>query len=103
MKFLVETEEYGILTADVDARDRRAFEKTGYRDLGIAQRIAIKEVIALQPESYMAWLAWHALVRDGRKESWVEFEPKVISVVLNDVVETEDALADPTMRARLGG
>lgn len=103
MKVLVEIEGLSQpVLADVDARDRRAFERNGIKDLGIAQRLPIREVTAANPESYTTWLCWHSLVRIGyTAERFADFEKKVISIQPEESEEELDS--DPTGLATLGG
>lgn len=100
MKLRVEVEGVGEpLVAEIDARDRRAFEREGMKDLGAPPLAPLKDVTAARPESFTGWLAWHALKRTGQTDanSWAEFEPVLVGTVLDQPDDDEaDALGDPT-------
>lgn len=97
MKLLVEIEGNAeILVADIDARDRRAFELSGYKDIGAPLMTALKDVAASKPETYTGWLAWHALKRAKTTSlSWREFEAILISTTAEEI-EEDSPLGNPT-------
>lgn len=85
---------------EIDGRDRRAFERIGRKALGFPQAGSMKDAVAAAPESYMIWLAYHALaVRGQRKEfgDWNAFEARVVTAEAEDT--EEDILGDPTSPA----
>jgi len=84
---------------DIDARDRRAFERAGRVQLGKIALGSLKEVVASIPETYTLWLAWHALQRSGVALDWETFEDRVVEVESTDNGEME---ADPTIAAPSG-
>lgn len=85
-------EEYHV---EVDARDRRSFERLAVRDLGKIADGHLKDTINRVPEVYVAWLAWHALcvrtkVADLR---WVEFDARLVETETED---DEEEAPNPT-------
>lgn len=68
------------IIADIDARDRRAFEREGRKEFGIPANVNMQEAVQGIPESYVGWLVWHSLKRLGRKDidSWKDFESRLI-------------------------
>lgn len=99
MKLFVEIE--GLpepLLAEIDARDRRAFEREGAKDIGLPPLAALKDITASRPESFTGWLAWHALRRVGKTEtkSWAEFEPLLVGTIVEEA-EEEDDITNPTV------
>lgn len=95
-----------ILETEIDARDRRAFERVGTKETGVPIRSTIQETVRSAPETYMGWLAWHALMRvNGKQEigDWISFERRLISVDIPEIeLEEEHPFGDPTRAAKLG-
>ena len=94
---LVEPEEH--LVADFDARDRRAFERVGCKDIGLTGP-ALIDGNPRMPESQLAWIGWHALRRDNQIDMpWLMFEARCAQATA--VTDDDDAgLGDPTGPAR---
>ena len=94
MKFtihLADPEETVI--ADVDARDRRAFEMQSRREFGRAADNPLRDVANSMPETYTFWLAWHAAsTRGGLKLTWPEFDARAVHLETSG----EDDELDPT-------
>lgn len=70
-----------IVIVDIDARDRRAFEREGRKEFGIPTSANMQEAVQGIPESYVGWLVWHSLKRaNNRKDidSWKDFESRLI-------------------------
>ena len=88
------------IPVEIDARDRRAFERLARRDLGKVAEGALSDVIRAIPETYMAWCAWHAWTRDGARYSWPDAEKRIARVVVED--EAEET-ADPTQPGHTPG
>jgi len=98
---LIDPEEtYTVTAAGID---RRAFEREGRAAIGAPPTTPTAQLYRSMPESAIAWLAWHALIRTGQ---WVgdlaTFDARCDAVA----VETGDpeadaalALADPTRPA----
>lgn len=105
MRLLIEFEgNPAPVGVDIDARDRRAFEKSGFRDIGVSQRAPIRDIAAAQPETYTTWLAWHAMVRSGATvERYADFEARVVALREEDADDAADLLGDPTAPATSGG
>lgn len=90
---LVDPEESIIV--EFDARDRRAFERAGYKALGLSGALA--EAIQRVPDSYMAWLLWHALRRQELIDvSFDDFDARFV-----DYDKPQEVIADenPTSAA----
>lgn len=85
-------------TVDVDARDRRAFERDAGGQLKLPKGGSLRDVVNALPETYVAWLAWHALTVRGSTLSlgWPQFDERLVEVV-ND--GDGDAAPDPTLTA----
>lgn len=75
---LVDPEERHVV--EIDSRDRRAFEVVGRRDLGKELAgMPLTEVLRAVPETYAAWLAWHALTRTKTIDTpWPEFSERFL-------------------------
>lgn len=84
-------------TAGFDARDRRAFERDGRKALGLPAGTTLQDAVAGNPESYLVWIAWHALTRAGLTTlTYLELEARAVKVR----TEAGDAvLPDPTKPA----
>ena len=86
------TDPEETLITEFDARDRRAFERAGYRALGLSGPLqaAVQQI----PDSYVAWLAFHALKRQGVIDcSFDEFDARLVDL---DPQGVDDELPDPT-------
>ena len=96
---LTDPEEH--LPVEVDARDRRAFERVAKRELGAAAQGHLKDVINNIPETYVCWMAWHALTVRTRAStlSWQDFDNRVVEV---EMLEDADEM-DPTQPGVTGG
>ena len=100
---LVDPDE--VLTIEIDARDRRAFERAGARAMGLSGNL--QAAIQTMPDTYLAWLAWHAAARRGDRDdlgSFDDFDARLADVASIDVDEDgEEAgggeLGDPTKPA----
>lgn len=90
------------IAVEVDARDRRSFERIAKRDLGRVADGPLKEVIGAIPETYILWLAWHALaIRTKAIDlTWPDFEARTVEVEVED--DEEEAETDPTERGATG-
>jgi hypothetical protein len=75
---LAEPEE--AYPTEIDARDRRAFEREARRDLGPTINGPLQDVIRSIPETYVLWLTWHSLKRGGTTIAWAEFESRAVLV-----------------------
>jgi hypothetical protein len=86
----------------VDARDRRAFERSGRTALGLAGNASLADAVAAAPESYVAWVAWHALRRQlGRErvDTFGAFEARIVETITHADGTGDALLPDPTGRA----
>lgn len=81
MRLAEPEESYPI---EIDGRDRRAFEREARRELGPTINGPLQDVIRSMPETYLLWLAWHALKRGGTAIPWADFEARTV------LVESED-------------
>lgn len=82
---------------EIDGRDRRAFERA-IPKLDLPVR-AVKDVAGACPETYVAFLAWHALTRGGLDLTFPAFETRLVEVI----GVSQDATEDPTMPAASAG
>jgi hypothetical protein len=85
------------LAVEIDARDRRAWEVKGRKACGLPAG-PLRDVIREAPETYVAWIAWHAAaVRGGRKDlgDFAAFDARLAEVSDFDAGEDE-LLGDPT-------
>lgn len=84
------------LPVEIDARDRRAFERDGTAALKLKGQL--KDIIHAAPETYVAWLAWHALTRTGALNiPWTSFDKRLVAVENEDEQDdVEGELGDPT-------
>ena len=92
---VLENEEHRV---EVDARDRRAFERLARADIGPSfPKGSLRDVVQTIPETYLAWLAYHATKRAGYlgEITWVEFERQLLEVQAE--TEEGDGL-DPTQQ-----
>lgn len=86
---LLDPEESVIV--EFDSRDRRAFERAGYKALGLSG--PLQDAIQRIPDSYVTWLAWHALKRQGMTtESFDVFDGRLVDMD----PEGEESETDPT-------
>jgi hypothetical protein len=93
---LVEPDEE--LAADFDARDRRAFERQGRSAIGVPASTTLEAAVAGSPESYIVWIAWHALTRTGQTElTFKELEARTVKVHMDG--DEAELLPDPTKPA----
>lgn len=90
--------EEQVLT-EVDARDRRAFERRGRKELSLPLNGSLQDVVQANPETYLAWLAWNSLVRAGGAARWADFEARVVATELVDAGEG-NPFGDPTQTTR---
>lgn len=88
------TTEYVV---DIDARDRRAFERQS--DVALPPTGSLQELAQRMPETYLAWLAWHASKREGVAMSWREFDEVLLEVSQD---EGGDDMPDPTQSVVTG-
>lgn len=94
---LADPEEH--MLTEIDARDRRAFERRGRKELGLPLNGTLQEVVQANPETYLTWLAWHSLVRgNGLKQPYAEFESRVLGTELLDA--GGNPFGDPTATPR---
>ena len=94
---LVDPEEH--LTVDPDARDRRAYERAGYKVTGRAG--PMRQLMEEAPDTYLGWSAWHCLRRQGLVTcTWDEFDAR-LAEVSPDKGDTPE-LGDPTNGATSG-
>lgn len=85
---------------EIDARDRRAFERLARQDIPTLPTGTLRDIAAAMPETYLAWLAWHASKRDGRTDvTFAAFEAELLEVK-GDGEAAE--LPDPTQQAVTG-
>lgn len=92
---LADPEEQFVV--DFDARDRRAFERTGGRDIGLSGP-AIVGGEPRMPESWLAWIGWHAAKRQGVFDlTYPDFEARCMGATAEvDDQEEPAGLGDPT-------
>jgi hypothetical protein len=92
---LAEPEERHVV--DFDARDRRAFERVGGRDIGLSGPAIIGGEPRM-PESQLAWIGWHAAHRQGLFDlTWPQFEARCAEASAElDAAEEPSGLGDPT-------
>lgn len=84
------------LVVDFDARDRRAFERVGGRDVGLVGP-ALVDGNPRMPESQLAWIGWHACKRQGLLTlTWAEFEARCAAATANLDDDPDNGLGDPT-------
>lgn len=87
-----------VIPVEIDARDRRAFEVVGRKQLGMPLSMSLAEAVKVMPESWVLWLAWHALRRNGQiTQEFDTFNDEVMDVKAVEV--GEDELPDPTISA----
>jgi hypothetical protein len=96
-----------VVAVDVDARDRRAFERAGATAVGLKRSGSdfLTDVRSQMPETYSIWLAWHALAkRGGRTDlgTFDEFDARVADMDTDDAATPSD-LGDPTQPAPSAG
>ena len=91
-----------VLVLEMDARDRRAFELRGRKDLGLNPVGDLQSQIKAVSESWMAWCCWHAaVVRGGRSDlpaTYAEWDARLVAVVPEDTGDE-----DPTGPAASAG
>lgn len=84
------------VAVQLDARDRRAFEmaRTG---LGLP-RGPVKEIAAEFPDTYVGYMAWHAMkrARNGTTPDWATFSERLADI---EFIGKEDDDPDPTKAA----
>ena len=80
-------------TVEVDARDRRAFERAGANALGL--KGALQDEIRRIPDSYIAWLSWHAARRTGLIDVGYDDFDKRLTDIDPDVSGVEDPPTGP--------
>ena len=95
--YLADPEEQ--IAVEVDGRDRRAFEMTGRKDLGLPPFGDLQAQIKSMSESWMAWLCWHALAVRGGDSSYGTFEAFAGRLVAVDPDSNAEAADDPTRPA----
>jgi hypothetical protein len=99
------TDPPDVFDVEFDARDRRAFERAGARALGITG--PLQAAVQSMPDTYVAWLAWHATARRNGREvgGFDEFDARLIDVTPHeDEPATESGdLGDPTKPAQSAG
>lgn len=86
---LADPEEY--ISAEVDARDRRAFELQGAKALGFPPG-KLLDMAQTMPENYTYWVGWHAARRNGLKLTWDEFSERAVDLT----EEKNDEEINPT-------
>ena len=85
------------ILVEVDGRDRRAAEKLVWKLLGLPVGTPMTDVYKGYPETAVAWIAWHAAVREGHLNGpFKDVEPRILEVAQEDTDEDEEAIADPT-------
>jgi hypothetical protein len=94
MKAEIILDDAAPLPVEIDARDRRAFEVLGRKQLGIAASLTMTELVKVNPETYVLWLAWNALRRQKLLDiTYAELDSRTIEVRQLDDAEL---LPDPT-------
>ncbi len=90
-----------VILTEFDARDRRAFERAGYKALGLSG--PLQSAVQTVPDSYVAWLAFHSLKRQGlTTATFDEFDARLVDLDPEGGME-EDALENPIPPEILGG
>jgi hypothetical protein len=75
------------LITEFDSRDRRAFERFGYKALGLSG--SLEDAVRRVPDSYVGWLCWHSLKRQQLTTlSYDEFDSRLVEL------QTEDGSTD---------
>jgi hypothetical protein len=89
------------MVVDFDARDRRAFERAGYKALGLSG--PLQAAVQTIPDTYMAWLCWHAAKRAGLTDlPFDDFDNRLLDFE-PDEHDAEELLGDPTKPATSAG
>jgi len=90
---------------DFDARDRRAFERAGAKAVGLSG--PLQAAVQTMPDTYVAWLAWHAAARRGGRTDlggFDEFDARLLDVTpIEDDTPEGGELGDPTPPAPSAG
>ena len=91
------------LVVDMDARDRRAFERAGYKGIGMTSNT--QDGVKARPENWLSWVSWHALHRQNlTDQSYDEFEARLVETERDDDDADDGAgLGDPTGPATWAG
>jgi len=99
---LVDPEE--TLPANIDGRDRRAFEREGRHAIGlvVAPGQTLPDQLKQRPELWQTWVAWHALRRDKLwTDDFAAFDARCDGVTLAEGEELNSE--DPTKPAQSAG
>lgn len=96
MKATVVLADTEPMVVDIDARDRRAWEREARNYIDALPQGDLRAVAGAMPETYVAWLTWHACTREGlTRLSWQAFESQLLEVD-SDESDTGGGLPDPT-------
>lgn len=96
MKATITLADTETMVVDIDARDRRAWEREARSYIDNLPQGDLRTVAAAMPETYVAWLAWHACGREGlTRLSWQTFEGQLLEVDSDEETGT-GGLPDPT-------
>jgi len=84
-----------VLEVETDSRDRRAAEMRLPAALKVKPGTSMKVILESFPETWAAWVFWHAATRSGvTSVEWVEWERRWLGPDDDEVVGTD--LPGPT-------